>query len=81
MKLLTDEINQIYVWVDDDNEQMELSPHFDYEEDALQWKNRVSYQILKDVVRQNTTLFFHDLTGIWYVTHADTFIRYSLWST
>jgi hypothetical protein len=51
MKLLTDEINQIYVWVDDDNEQMELSPHFDYEEDALQWKNRVSYQILKDVVR------------------------------
>jgi hypothetical protein len=41
MKLLQDDYNQIYVWVDDMDEDVELSPHFDYEEDALLWKERM----------------------------------------
>lgn len=41
MKLLNDDYNQIYVWVDDFNEDDELSPHFDYEEDAIQWRDRM----------------------------------------
>ena len=41
MKLLCDDINGIYVWVGaNDNEIVELSPHFDYEEDAIQWRDR-----------------------------------------
>ena len=41
MKLLADEINGIYVWVDEFNEDDELSPHFDYEDDAIEWKHRM----------------------------------------
>lgn len=37
MKLLYDDYNNVYVWVDDINEDNELSPHFDYEEDAEDW--------------------------------------------
>ncbi len=37
MKLLCDDLDQIYVWVDYYDENIELSPHFDYEEDAIQW--------------------------------------------
>lgn len=37
MTLNCDYQRQIYVWVDDDNAELELSPHFDYEEDADQW--------------------------------------------
>lgn len=47
MKLLADEFNGIYVWVEDSNEDDELSPHFDYEEDAIQWKQRME-EILKN---------------------------------
>lgn len=47
MKLLQDEYNQIYVWVDDDDENIELSPHFDYEEDAIAWKDRIKQEVLK----------------------------------
>ena len=42
MKLLSDDIQGIYVWVEEHDENLELSPHFDYEEDALLWKDRVS---------------------------------------
>jgi hypothetical protein len=45
MKLLYDDFNQIYVWVDDANEDDELSPHFDYEEDAEQWFSRMKEEI------------------------------------
>lgn len=46
MKLICDEINQVYIWVDDLNEDDELSPHFDYEEDALDWKDKISKHII-----------------------------------
>lgn len=40
MKLLCDEINGVYVWVvSNDNEIIEISPHFDYEADAIAWQN------------------------------------------
>ena len=45
MKLLYDDTNQIYVWVDDYNEDEELSPHFDYEEDAEQWYQRIKKEV------------------------------------
>ena len=47
MKLLSDDLNGIYVWVDDYNEDIELSPHFDYEEDALAWKKRMKEELSK----------------------------------
>ena len=48
MTLILDDYNGIYVWVDDNNENEELSPHFDYEEDAIQWYGRVSAHILDE---------------------------------
>ncbi len=45
MTLLNDDLNQIYVWVDDLDENIELSPHFDYEEDALQWRDRMKKEL------------------------------------
>lgn len=45
MRLLNDDYAQIYVWVDDSNEDLELSPHFDYEEDALQWRDRMKQEL------------------------------------
>lgn len=47
MKLICDDLNQIYVWVDDYNEDDELSPHFDYEEDAVQWRERMKEELSK----------------------------------
>ncbi len=47
MKLILDDYNQIYVWVDDLNEDEELSPRFDYEEDAMQWKERLKEELNK----------------------------------
>lgn len=41
MKLLYDDFNQVYVWVEEYDENTELSPHFDYEEDAIQWRDRL----------------------------------------
>lgn len=35
MKLVTDDKNQVFYWVDAEGNL--LSPHFDYEEDADQW--------------------------------------------
>jgi hypothetical protein len=46
MKLILDDYNGVYVWVSDNDEDDELSPHFDYEEDALQWKQRME-ELLK----------------------------------
>ena len=45
MRLILDDYNQVYVWVDDVNENEELSPHFDYEEDAIQWQNRMRKEL------------------------------------
>lgn len=47
MKLICDDFQEIYVWVDDINEDEELSPHFDYEEDALQWKQRIEEELYR----------------------------------
>ena len=41
MKMIRDDNNEVYVWVDSQHEEIELSPHFDYEEDAIQWRDRV----------------------------------------
>ncbi len=46
MKLLCDDYRQVYVWVDDLDEDDELSPCFDYEEDALEWKERIKAEIV-----------------------------------
>ena len=47
MKLLYDDYNQVYVWVDDFNEDVELSPRFDYEEDAGLWYERMKKELQK----------------------------------
>lgn len=49
MKLICDDYNEVYVWVDDADENLELSPHFDYEEDAVVWRNR----IIKELANEN----------------------------
>jgi len=48
MKLIADDIDQVYFWVDDQDENVELSPKFDYEEDAIEWRERMKKE-LKDV--------------------------------
>jgi hypothetical protein len=45
VRLILDDYNQVYVWVDDLNENEELSPHFDYEEDAIQWRDRMRKEL------------------------------------
>jgi hypothetical protein len=47
MRLICDDFQNVYVWVDDHDENIELSPHFDYEEDALNWKDRIE-KLLKE---------------------------------
>jgi hypothetical protein len=55
MTLILDDYNGVYVWVDVDDHNNELSPHFDYEEDAIQWYGRVSAHILDefDITNKN----------------------------
>lgn len=48
MRLILDDYNGVYVWVDDANEDKELSPHFDYEEDAIVWHGRISRDIIDE---------------------------------
>jgi hypothetical protein len=45
MKLILDDFNQVYVWVEDLDENIELSPHFDYEEDAVEWRDRMKREL------------------------------------
>lgn len=47
MILILDDYNQVYVWVDDKDHDHELSPHFDYEEDANIWFNRIKQEVTK----------------------------------
>jgi hypothetical protein len=47
MILICDDYNEVYVWVDDDDHDHELSPHFDYEEDALEWRERIKQEVTK----------------------------------
>ncbi len=46
MKLISDDYMGVYVWVDDEDPDHELSPHFDYEDDAVQWYRRVQAEML-----------------------------------
>lgn len=48
MKLFEDIYNQVWVWVEDHDENIELSPHFDYEEDALQWKEKLKQHLVEE---------------------------------
>lgn len=41
MRLIFDEYEGIWVWVEDHDENIELSPHFDEEHDALQWQKHM----------------------------------------
>ncbi len=47
MILIADDYKEIYVWVDEDNHDLELSPHFDYESDALWWRDRMKQEMNK----------------------------------
>jgi hypothetical protein len=48
MKLLSNDTDQVYVWVEDHDENIKLSPCFDYEEDAITWKNRIEELLTKE---------------------------------
>ena len=55
MQLICDDRNLSYYWVDDDTG-MHLSPSFDYEADAIQWKHNIEnkiYQQLENRMRSN----------------------------
>lgn len=41
MRLLADDYDGVYVWVEDHDENIELSPRFDYQEDAIHWQQRL----------------------------------------
>jgi coproporphyrinogen III oxidase len=53
MKLICDDYNEVYVWVDDADENVELSPHFDYEEDAIEWHRRIKQELNNENSRTN----------------------------
>lgn len=41
MRLIFDDYDGFYVWVDDKDENIELSPRFDEEYDALNWQKHM----------------------------------------
>jgi hypothetical protein len=45
MILVEDDYSQVYVWVDEDNHDHELSPRFDYSADALMWRDRMQKEL------------------------------------
>ena len=48
MTLIFDEYNEIYVWVDVNDHDTELSPRFDDEEGAIQWYGTISKHIFEE---------------------------------
>jgi hypothetical protein len=44
IKLLDDEYQGIYVWVQADDPTIKISPHFDYRADAMQWYQQHSHE-------------------------------------
>ena len=46
MHLVTDDYTQVYYWVDDND--ICISPRFDYEEDAIQWYGKISKCVFED---------------------------------
>ena len=47
MVLIYDEINEWWVWVEENNHDIELSPVFDDEENARLWKTRIINILMK----------------------------------
>jgi hypothetical protein len=45
MILIADDYKQVYIWVDEDDHDLELSPHFDYESDAVIWRDRMKQEL------------------------------------
>jgi hypothetical protein len=45
MILIADDYKQVYIWVDEDDHDLELSPHFDYESDAVLWRDRMKQEL------------------------------------
>jgi hypothetical protein len=41
MILIHDEFEEIWVWVENNNHNIDLSPRFDFREDALLWQTRM----------------------------------------
>lgn len=42
MQLICDDIRGIYYWSEELDQGIALSPHFDYIEDALAWRDRIA---------------------------------------
>ena len=56
MRLVCDDVNITYYYVDDETGK-HLSPHFDYEVDATQWKYNIEnkvYEELQNKMRSNS---------------------------
>jgi hypothetical protein len=53
MKLIHDEFSETWVWVEDRNENIELSPQFDSEDDAKLWKTRMINILIKGKSRDD----------------------------
>jgi hypothetical protein len=49
MKLIYDEFDSEWIWVDDYDENIEFSPRFDDQESAEKWRNAVAKELDKDV--------------------------------
>jgi hypothetical protein len=47
MTLIYNELDDTWVWVEDKNHDIELSPTFDYEEDAKLWRTRMINILLR----------------------------------
>ena len=47
MHLIYDDCDGVYVWVEDFDENISVSPHFDYEDDANDWYIRMKAEFLK----------------------------------
>jgi hypothetical protein len=47
MTLLHVDYDECWVWVEDKNHEIELSPRFDFEEDAKLWKTRMINILVK----------------------------------
>lgn len=41
MKLIYDEFSEVWVWVEENDHDIALSPEFDEEDDAMLWRTRM----------------------------------------
>lgn len=48
MKLIFDDFEEVWIWVEADDHDVELSPQFDFEEDAVRWYDRIKNIMIKD---------------------------------